>query len=115
VEGERRISESFDAMLELRSDLTSRTGIMPADDLRAWLRTARPGDRFVYHRGFLVVDRGANSPLRERERRRLDALATAALAAASAGLVHLLQKRLNVGTFDYLAVKARQDLAGRWI
>jgi hypothetical protein len=113
VKAERRISESFDAMLEPRSDLTSRTGTMPADDLRAWLRTARPGDRFIYHQGFLVVDRGAMSSLRERERRRLDALATAVRTAASAGLVHLLQKRLDVGTFDYLAVRARQDLASR--
>jgi hypothetical protein len=93
-------------MLEHRSDLTSRPGIPRADDFRAWLRISRPGDRVVYHQGFLVVDRGTSSPLRERERRRLDVLATAAGAAAAAGLVHLVQWRCAPGTFVYLAVKA---------
>jgi hypothetical protein len=92
-------------MLELRSSLTSILGTSRVDDFRAWLRTARPGERVVYHQGFLVVDRGPNSLLEERRRRRLDVLATATGAAAAAGHVHLVQWRRAVGTFVYLAVK----------
>jgi hypothetical protein len=90
-------------------------GVSRTSELTAWLGRAQPGDRVVYHQGSLALDRGPTSSLQRRERRRIDDLATAARAAASAGLVHLLQKRLNVGTFDYLAVKAGQDLAGRCI
>jgi hypothetical protein len=76
-------------------------------ELTAWLGRARPGDRVVYHQGFLAVDCcGCASSLQERERHRLDALATAARAAAAAGLVHLLQERLGVGRFGYLAVRS---------
>ena len=75
-------------------------------ELTAWLSTARPGDRVVYHQGFLAVDCSCTSSLQERERRRLDTLATAARAAAVAGVVHLVQERLGVGTFGYLAVRS---------
>jgi hypothetical protein len=113
VRNQRWIFESFEMMLEVHGDPTCATGVAPPDDLGAWLTNARPGDRFVYHHGFLVVDRAVNSPLRARDRRRLDVLAKAALGAASAGVVHLLQQRLDAGTFDYIAVKARPDLAAR--
>ena len=75
-------------------------------ELTAWLSRARPGDGVVYHQGFLAVDCGCTSSLQERERRRLVALATAARAAAVAGVVHLVQERLGVGKFGYLAVRS---------
>jgi hypothetical protein len=75
-------------------------------ELTAWLSRARPGDRVVYHQGFLAVDCGCTSSLQERERRRLDALATAARAAAVAGVVHLVQERLGMGKFGYVAVRS---------
>jgi hypothetical protein len=42
-------------------------------ELTAWLSRARPGDRIVYHQGFLAVDCGCTSSLQKRERHRLDA------------------------------------------
>ena len=76
---------------------------------RAWLRRAAPGDRLEYHRGLLTRDRAprraAPVPF-EPHRRRLDALAAAALAAAEAGRVHLVQRRHGPVDFAYLAVKA---------
>lgn len=75
-------------------------------ELTSWLARARPGDRVVYHQGFLVVDYGPTSSLQDRERHRLDAVATAVRDAAVAGAVHLVQERLGTNTFGYLAVRA---------
>lgn len=84
-------------------------GVSRTSELSAWLGKAQPGDRVVYHQGSLALDRGATSSLRRRERRRIDDLATAAHAAAAAGRVHLVQERLAVGTFCYLAVRVLQE------
>jgi hypothetical protein len=84
-------------------------GVSRASELTAWLGSAQPGDRVVYHQGSLALDRGSTSSLRRRERRRIDDLAAAAHAAAAAGRVHLVQERLATGTFRYLAVKGYPD------
>jgi hypothetical protein len=73
---------------------------------RAWQRRAAPGERLVYWRGLLAADRAPGSSLDGRHRIRLDKLATEALAAADADLVHLTQQRLGDGLFAYLAAKA---------
>ena len=84
-------------------------GVSRTSELTAWLGRAQPGDRVVYHQGSLALDRGPTSSLQRRERRRIDDLATAAHVAAAAGRVHLVQERLAVGTFRYLAVRALQE------
>jgi hypothetical protein len=76
---------------------------------RAWLRRAAPGERLIYWRGVLARDRASGSPLEERVRARLDRLATAVLAAADAGLVHLVQRRCADDHFDYIATRANSD------
>lgn len=84
-------------------------GVSRTSELTAWLGRAQPGDRVVNHQGSLALDRGPTSSLQRRERRRIDDLATVAHAAAAAGRVHLVQERLAVGTFRYLAVRALQE------
>ena len=74
-----------------------------------WIRQARPGECFEYHRGLLTVDRSPASRLAEPERRALAKLARAALKAAEADQVHLVQRRNGPGDFSYLAIKARVD------
>jgi hypothetical protein len=93
-------------MLQSRFDPPCGVGISYTIELTAWLGRARPGDRVVYHQGFLAVDRGSTSSLQSRERRRIDHLATAAHATAAAGHVHLVQERLATHTFRYLVVMA---------
>ncbi len=71
----------------------------------AWVAQAAPGDRLEYHRGFLGIDStAAISMLPEPDRRRVAALASAALHAFDADLVHLVQLRLGPDRFAYLAV-----------
>jgi hypothetical protein len=80
----------------------------------AWLRQAAPGDRLVYHRGYLAVDRARGSTrLSEPDRRELGAVAKAALILAERGEIHLIQRRVEPGDFSYLAVKSRPDSGSR--
>jgi hypothetical protein len=74
--------------------------------LGAWLRQARGGDVFEYHRGLLTVDRGQLPS--EAARNALDRLADLAWHLAAEGRVHLLQRRLAPGAFSYLAVARAQ-------
>jgi hypothetical protein len=71
----------------------------------AWYGSAMPGDRIVYHRGFLAID---VSPLTfklpDAERRALQRVAERALQLAECGLVHLVQRRVAEGEFIYLAI-----------
>lgn len=70
-----------------------------------WLKQAAPGDRLVYHRGYLAVDRARGSGrLSEAARRELVAVANLALALADRGEIHLVQRRYRDGDYSYLAV-----------
>lgn len=71
----------------------------------AWYGSAVPGDRIIYHRGFLAID---VSPLTfklpDAERRTLLRVAQRALQLAEDGLVHLVQRRIGEELFIYLAI-----------
>jgi hypothetical protein len=78
-------------------------------ELGAWLRQARAGDVFEYHRGLLGFDRSALGPLpSDAARDALNRRADLALRLAAEGRVHLLQRRLGVRVFSYLAVARAQ-------
>jgi hypothetical protein len=80
--------------------------------LCAWVAQALPGDRIEYHRGFLAIDRDDGS--RDRvEVQRLRRLAHRARWAADVGLVHLVQRRLGLDCFAYVAVARRKNAAPR--
>lgn len=73
--------------------------------LCSWYGSAVPGDRIVYHRGFLAID---VSPLTfklpEAERRTLLRVAERAMQLAEDGLLHLVQRRAGEGQYMYLAI-----------
>ena len=75
----------------------------------SWLGTAEPGERIIYHRGFLAID---TSPLTfklpDGERRELLRIAQRALHLAEEGLLHLVQRRVGEGEFTYLAIARRR-------
>jgi hypothetical protein len=82
--------------------------------LEAWLKQAAPGDRVIYHRGYLAVDRvRGSSDLSEQDRRELVAVAKAALTLAERGEIHLIQRRIKSGSFSYLAVRTHQGPGSR--
>lgn len=81
--------------------------IPPLTDIAfaAWLGQAETDDRLTYHEGYLGVETSPTiSPLPHQDRLRLAALAGAAWRASEAGLVHLVQRRLDADRFAYIAI-----------
>jgi hypothetical protein len=73
--------------------------------LIAWLADADPGDQIVYWRGWLAHDTCAvRNGLTEIERKRLSRIAQQAWRMCEAGQAHLVQRRVSVGVFDYIAI-----------
>lgn len=79
-----------------------------------WLKHARPGDRFEYHRGFLVTDREkvVNLPQYGMPAHvfyePVHSVGQAAWQAYERGHVDLLQKKLDRhGNYAYMAVKRK--------
>ena len=97
------------ALAEHADSTTASASVVPFPlrAFRRWLGQAKPGDRLEYHRGFLTVDRSSASHHAGGERCGLAKLADAALKAAEADRVHLVQRRNGPADFTYLAIKAR--------
>ena len=82
--------------------------------LCAWVGSASPGDRLVYHTGFLSFDTAVDSrfgtPAQRQELRRV---AGRAWRLAQEGIVHLVQRRLGEAAFDYMiVVRPRPRVSG---
>lgn len=82
-------------------------------DLERWFSTAEAGSTIAYHRGFLAMDRGAGSRLGDDAGEELDHIATALMAMAEAGRVHLFQRRHSACDYTYLAVMSRTGVRRR--
>ena len=72
----------------------------------AWLANAGGGDRYEYHRGFLVkdLDNGSKRRLAEKDRLVLERLAERVRWAADKGCIHLVQERLGHDCYNYIAI-----------
>ena len=79
----------------------------------AWVAQAPAGARLEYHCGFLGIDVTPGiSTLPEPERRQLADLGRAALGAFEKGLVHLVQVRVGLDQFSYVAVARPKPKSG---
>jgi hypothetical protein len=67
----------------------------------AWMKSAKPGAIIVYFTGDLARARDSDG--------QLDGLARAALRAADTGQVHLTQRRLWGGRYEYRATITRSE------
>lgn len=101
--------------MPLRADPQHAGGVMSvaahfpravsAITLMAWAEVAEPGERLVYHTGFLVLDMTPTlSNFSRPEIERLRATADAAYRLSELGRVHLVQERLGPDRFAYLAI-----------
>lgn len=80
---------------------------------RSWTSSAKPGDRCLYHHGFLAIDRIQGlSRSDQSERKRLATIADHALALAVEGRLDLCQERLGKADYAYWAV-VRFQTSGR--
>ena len=74
-----------------------------------WLSKAGAGDRIVYHRGHLAVDRmPGRSRLSERARGELDTIADRAWSLAEQGVLILAQQLHGPGDYSYFAIMSKR-------
>jgi hypothetical protein len=79
-----------------------------------WLRTAQPGERFLYHIGHLAADRERGSTaLTDPQRLALCRLANRVLTLVAEETVTAAQRRRADGHMAYLAIKMSGGSAGR--
>lgn len=86
---------------------------------KEWIENARPGKFYIYHTGFLTIDRGR---IVDSGDARTDvfvpvepvhSLGEAAIEAFDAKRVHLFQRKLHDGVYEYIAVK-RSPYGRQW-
>lgn len=80
--------------------------IMNDVDLCVWVADAKPGDRLIYYRGHLSRDRMMHSEgYEEPVRRKIGELGNAAWSLGDENWVHLIQRRIGMGAWEYIAVR----------
>jgi len=80
--------------------------IMNDVDLCVWVADAQPGDKIVYYTGHLSRDRLPHSEgYSEPVRRKIGELGNAAWMLGEENWVHLVQRRVSTGCWDYIAVR----------
>lgn len=84
---------------------------MTANDFLKWLAFSKPGDQITYHQGDLVPDARAVYGMRDAEKMRAAKVAELRKAAQKAqerGDVQLVQSRLGLGRFAYIAIRSKK-------
>ena len=75
-------------------------------DLCVWVVDAQPGDQIVYYTGHLSRDRLPHSEgYSEAIRRKIGELGNSAWMLGEEYWVHLVQRRVSTGCWDYIAVR----------
>jgi hypothetical protein len=83
--------------------------VMNDVDLCVWVTDAKSGDSLVYYTGHLSRDRlPHNDGYSEAIRRKIVELGTAAWMLGEENWVHLVQRRVSYGCWDYIAVRKAQ-------
>ena len=91
----------------VRAVRTSAPSRMMNDvDLCVWVADAKPGARILYYTGHLSRDRLRHiEGYSESVRRRVVELGDAAWMLGEESWVHLVQRRISYGCWDYIAVR----------
>lgn len=82
-------------------------------EFQDWIKHARTGQVYKYHTGFLAVDRQSivnvvdNLPILVNGGP-VDAMASEAILAFDAKRIHLFQRKLKDGVYEYIAMKRSQ-------
>jgi hypothetical protein len=80
--------------------------VMNDVDLCVWVADAQPGDRIVYYTGHLSRDRLPHRDgYADAIRRKINELGNAAWMLGAENWLHLVQRRVSYGCWDYIAVR----------
>ena len=84
----------------------SAKDVMNDVDLCVWVADAQPGDSLVYYTGHLSRDRlPHNDGYSDAIRRKIAELGNAAWMLGEENWLHLVQRRVSYGCWDYIAVR----------
>jgi len=91
------------------------------EKFRDWIERSRTGKIYIYHVGFLSIDRGRivdytddGTPVFEPVGD-INDLANIAIDAFQSGRVHLFQRKVHDNQYQYIAMKRRAgDTGSRW-
>lgn len=98
------IASGIPRFVESRS-LTPKE-VMNDVDLCVWVADAKPGTRIIYYTGHLSRDRlPHNEGYSEAVRRKIGELGNAAWKLGDENWVHLIQRRVSMGCWEYIAVR----------
>lgn len=82
------------------------TDVMNDVDLCVWVADAKPGTRIIYYTGHLSRDRlPHNDGYSEAVRRKISELGNAAWMLGNENWVHLVQRRVMPGCWEYIAIR----------
>jgi hypothetical protein len=89
------------------------TDISTVSELHRFVATAAPGAVACYHSGNLAFDRDKSGPFKNDEEMytQVDALAKAAWAFTEQKKLFLVQRRIEPGVCDYLAIRTAEGAA----
>ncbi|WP_155524521.1 hypothetical protein [Oleisolibacter albus] len=105
---------AFCTSLGMQTPDPTRTLVADETALLDWLRTAQPGDRFVYHIGHLAADRvRGTTGLTDPQREALCRLADRVLTLVTDDTLTAAQRRRADGHMAYLAIKTSGRKVGR--
>jgi hypothetical protein len=76
---------------------------MSVEEFEDWRARAKPDDKVTYAHGFLAQAVGL---AKGEEKKALEQLQRVTWAAMSAGYLHLTQRRLEPGKYEYIATAA---------
>lgn len=84
--------------------------------LKRWFSRARPGDRFLYHVGFLLRDREAqpvDTPegLKQVVPVEINKVADMVMDLAQELWVYPIQKRVGDGIYEYIIIRSKRRIS----
>ena len=84
---------------------------MTSEEFKAAVEDAAPGDAIVYHRGSLMLDRGAD-PERNETQKRIHGVAAMAWSLYETGVALLVQRKIAEHDHEYIAIKRAPTKSG---
>ena len=100
------LNDLIPASISQASSALTPKDIMNDVDLCVRVADAKPGDMLTYYRGYLSRDRQMHSEgYEEPVRHKIGELGNAAWSLGDENWVHLIQRRVSYGCWDYIAVR----------
>jgi hypothetical protein len=90
----------------MQTDMLKPTDFEPLVNFVTWAKTAPAGEKYNYWEGFICKDRDKESPgNKDKDCELPDMIAKAAWKMYQKGTVFLVQRKLGIDAYQYIAIK----------